>query len=183
MRRRSMHLAFAAAALGCTAAALHAGWQLRRTEALNAAVAAAAEARAPADARLADHPRVRLARATAQSAAGEHDEAAKLFNRIVQGRDQDALARAAAFNLGNMHLRQGMGEAGDAVRSLPMIELAKQRYRELLRARPDDWDARYNLERALWLAPEQARPPEDAEREAVERRQVMLRGMQPRALP
>ena len=35
-----------------------------------------------------------------------------------------------------------------------LVELAKQRYRDLLRADPGDWDARYNLERALWLAPE-----------------------------
>jgi hypothetical protein len=30
-----------------------------------------------------------------------------------------------------------------------LVELAKQRYRDLLRAEPQDWDARYNLERAL----------------------------------
>ena len=41
-----------------------------------------------------------------------------------------------------------------AFKSLPLIELAKQSYRDLLREDPNDWDARYNLERALWLAPE-----------------------------
>ena len=37
---------------------------------------------------------------------------------------------------------------------LPLIELAKQSYRDLLRETPADWDARYNLERALYLSPE-----------------------------
>ena len=37
---------------------------------------------------------------------------------------------------------------------LPLVELAKQSYRDLLRETPGDWDARYNLERALYLAPE-----------------------------
>jgi mxaK protein len=43
---------------------------------------------------------------------------------------------------------------GEAQRALPLIELAKQSYRDELRSNPADWDARYNLERALWLSPE-----------------------------
>ena len=38
--------------------------------------------------------------------------------------------------------------------ALPLVELAKQSYRDVLRDNPADWDAKYNLERALWLAPE-----------------------------
>ena len=52
--------------------------------------------------------------------------------------------------------------AGDRSDTRPLVELAKQRYRDLLRAEPQEWDARYNLERALWLAPElEPPPPED----------------------
>jgi len=40
-------------------------------------------------------------------------------------------------------------------------ELAKQAYRDVLRAEPHDWDARFNLERALRLLP-------DAEDESAE---------------
>ena len=36
----------------------------------------------------------------------------------------------------------------------PLLEMAKQRYRDLLLADPMDWQARYNLERALAAAPE-----------------------------
>jgi mxaK protein len=37
---------------------------------------------------------------------------------------------------------------------LPLVELAKQNYRDLLRDDPNQWDARYNLESALRLAPD-----------------------------
>jgi mxaK protein len=37
---------------------------------------------------------------------------------------------------------------------LPLIELAKEQYRELLRRDPQHWDARYNLERAQRLQPD-----------------------------
>jgi mxaK protein len=65
--------------------------------------------------------------------------------------------------------------------SLATLELAKQRYRDLLRVNPLDWDARYNLERALRLAPEEAAFAEDAV--PAEQRQVMLPGMVQRDLP
>jgi mxaK protein len=52
-----------------------------------------------------------------------------------------------------------------------MIEFAKQSYRNLLRDDPAAWDARYNLEYALRLAPEleesattEQGPPPDSER-------------------
>jgi mxaK protein len=48
-------------------------------------------------------------------------------------------------------LRARRADPGGA---LPLVELAKQSYRDALRAEPFDWDARYNLERALALAPE-----------------------------
>jgi mxaK protein len=44
-----------------------------------------------------------------------------------------------------------------------LVELAKRNYRLLLRETPADWDARYNLERALWLAPESAQEIADDE--------------------
>jgi mxaK protein len=62
-----------------------------------------------------------------------------------------------------------------------MLEQAKERYRELLRIDAGDWDARYNLERALWLAPETNNPP--ADRDAATQNAIKQRGSVPGYLP
>jgi mxaK protein len=65
--------------------------------------------------------------------------------------------------------------------AIPLIELAKESYRELLRAEPSDWGARYNLERAQRLLPDPyenetppSEPPSNAERAAT-----TMRGFSP----
>ncbi len=45
-------------------------------------------------------------------------------------------------------------DAGLASQALPLAELAKEQYRELLRRDPGFWEARYNLERAQRLLPD-----------------------------
>jgi mxaK protein len=57
-----------------------------------------------------------------------------------------------------------------------LVELAKRNYRILLREAPGDWDARYNLERALWLAPESEQEFVDAEPPEKERSVSTLQG-------
>lgn len=90
-----------------------------------------------------------------------------------QGRLQDALslyqdaaadpavAVAAHYNSGNIHLREALELAAQQAlaQSPQSVELAKQQYREALRRDPGHWPSKYNLERALWLAPEL---PDDA---------------------
>lgn len=195
MRRMSMHATFALLALGCAGVALVQGLRLREAEQLNAAVAAVAAAPAASDAAPAsrDAPReLRLAQALALARAGAHDAAFKSYAGLIGTGTPDAIGREALFNLGNMYLRQGSGLGGDAPATAvantspdaaPLVELAKQRYRDLLRAAPDDWDARYNLERALRLAPEEEEGFVEDPNVPVERRRVMLRGMDPGDLP
>jgi mxaK protein len=124
---------------------------------------------------------VRRARAGGRGRAGAHDAAFKAYGGVIRSGELDALGRQALFNLGNMYLRQALAGGGND--ALPLIELAKQRYRDLLRAMPDDWDARYNLERALRLAPEDQEAVAEEDNVPVERRRVMLRGMDPGDLP
>ncbi|MDO9314605.1 MAG: MxaK protein, partial [Burkholderiaceae bacterium] len=65
--------------------------------------------------------------------------------------------------------------------ALPLIELAKETYRELLRADPDNWAARYNLERAQRLLPDPDdgdAPPAEAPSNA-ERAATTMRGSSP----
>jgi mxaK protein len=212
MKRLSVHAVFAAAAIAAATLAAVQGVRLQRASALNAAIVAAAQAptgvstSASAAAGAASEPapsnmpnevprdaprEVRLARATALSQAGAFDAAFKTYSGLIEPAALDGVGRHALYNLGTMYLRQAVrlqptgGGAAPAASAEagPLIELAKQRYRDLLRAAPDDWDARYNLERALRLAPEENEAVAEEAPTNVERRNVMLRGMDPGDLP
>lgn len=116
----------------------------------------------------------RAAVAAANSAAsGAEDES---LNRYRALQDDTALGQAARFNTANALMRQAIAvrateQPGQAI---PLVELAKENYRELLRADPANWGARYNLERAQRLLPDPddsdappSEPPANAERAAT----------------
>lgn len=169
MTRRAIHAAFAAAALLCIAALASQGIRLHDATATNRAIAASAQWVPPTtDLPVVDR-RVALARAAALSKAGNTEAALRGFNALLSPGVADEVARAAMFDLGNLYLRQGIRATGNPAVFLPMLELAKQRYRELLRADPSDWDARYNLERALRHAPEDTEAFEQPDDRPVER--------------
>jgi len=112
-------------------------------------------------------PRVAFAAAWRAAAHGEDLRALTAYHRVAQVGDA-TLREAAHYNSANLHLREAMRvrEAGgptSAAQSLPLLELAKQGYRDVLRTSPQHWDAKYNLERALRLAPES----DEAEHEAL----------------
>jgi len=149
VRRRTIHFAFGAAALGCGLIAAQQGLRLHLANQVNEAIASASVSSADDGA-----AEARFARALALSKAGDSAAALQVYKALIQG-DRGDLKRSALYNLGNLHLREAMQAGPDeAAKSLPLIELAKQSYRDLLRIDPADWDARYNLERALLLAPE-----------------------------
>jgi len=160
VRRRTIHFIFGAAAIGFGATAAYQGIRLHQGNRINEAIASASVSSADSGV-----PEAQFARALELSESGDTSAAVQIYKALIQG-DRPDLQRAALFNLGNLHLREGLKSGPDeAARSLPLIELAKQSYRDLLRVDPTDWDARYNLERALWLAPEveQADAPEPPE--------------------
>jgi mxaK protein len=154
MRRALIHTVFGTVAICCAAWAAYGFVRLQQAQRIDQAILATNAASRDDPAR--DDPReVQLARAVALSKAGAYDAAARLYNGLIpESGPADEIARAALFDLGNLYLREGGGDSAQSVRSLAMIGEAKARYRLALRAEPDDWDARYNLERALWLAPE-----------------------------
>jgi mxaK protein len=190
MRRRSIHATFAGLALAAAVVTGIHALRLGQAMRLEAAVRSARQAPVLAAAGPADPatPReARLARALALAQAGAYEAAFKSYAALLPTEGApDPLAQQALFNLANMVLRQGLAQSaagpggGDA---LPLLELAKQRYRDLLRAEPGHWDARHNLERALRLAPEEEAPLAEGPDGPVERRQVMLRGMDAGDLP
>ncbi len=164
MRRRTVHSSFGAVAAVCGAVAIWYGMQLTQANRINAAIASAnaapgtprggpgtADARPPAAA--SNVPQAQLARAITLAKAGQFTAALKAYKSLLDSGDEVRLP--ALYNLGNLNMREALKNGpGEAQRALPLIELAKQSYRDDLRSNPADWDARYNLERALWLSPE-----------------------------
>jgi mxaK protein len=167
MRRRTAHALFAAASLALAALVALQWRQLAQAERINRAIAQAGPA-APGDR---DLPEARYADALALARAGRYEAALAAQKAFVQS-EHGPLRRAMQYDLGNLHLREALRRgAGEPDAALPLVELAKQSYRDALRADPGDWDARYNLERALALAPEAddenataAEPPANKER-------------------
>jgi len=169
MKRSRVHVTFACAALGCALLAGYYGTRLAHAKRVNAEIARADSASIePASIEPASIepgliepgqldsavPEAIFARARALSRAGDYRDAAKTYKLLIQG-EWLKLRADARYNLGNLYLREALKNGSEAaIQSVPLIELAKQSYRDLLRDNPMDWDARYNLELALRLAPE-----------------------------
>jgi mxaK protein len=145
-----VHLVFALASVALAVPAALQALRLQQALRINQAIARAAD---PAG-RPGDFAEARFAHAVALSRTGSYEAALAAHKALVQ-RERGRLRAAALYNLGNLHLRQALRNGpARALEALPLLELAKQALRDALRADPGDWDARYNLERALWLAPE-----------------------------
>lgn len=165
MKRSVVHCAFGVAALMCAGLVAYHAVRLDEIKRINTAIASARISAFDAAV-----PEARFARALALARAGESEAAMKAYKALIEGERRD-LSQAARYNLGNLYMRDALRDgASQAFRSLPLIELAKQRYREVLRNEPTHWDARYNLSRALQLAPEVEQELEEKE-EPPEREQ------------
>ncbi len=101
-------------------------------------------------------PAVLFARAHLAAAAGRTQEALALYQAAARDASSARVTSAALYNSGTLHLREALALARDnqLVQRPQSAELAKQRFRDALRADPTLWAAKYNLERALRLAPE-----------------------------
>lgn len=149
MKRSVVHGVFGVVALACAGLVAHHALRLNQIKRTNAAITSA---------HVSDFdpavPEARFARALAIARTGESDAAVKAYKAVIEG-DRHDLSQAARYNLGNLYMRDALANGESQVfRSLPLIELAKQSYRDVLRQEPTNWDARYNLSRALLLAPE-----------------------------
>ena len=125
--------------------------QIAAIEASTAAPLVALVSDAPAE--------LRFATAWVAAQHGELTRAVALYRDVAQARPD--LAGAALYDAANALVREGdrIAATGDWVGARPLLELAKETYREALRLDADRWDTRYNLERALRLAPEEEDMP------------------------
>jgi mxaK protein len=186
MKRLPIHLMFGAATLCCAVVAGYYAVRLQHIAQSNREVAAIGtqpRAQWSQPARESNDPAVRLAQAVALARAGQHAEAGKLYYDLSRGAPSSETGRLALYDLANMYLREAAGDdAQGPVRSPPMLETAKARYREVLRVDAGNWDARYNLERALRLAPE-AQDTADDTKDVKEQHNINVRGAAPEELP
>lgn len=128
--------------------------------------------------------RAQFAQAHALAASGADDAALQRYRALQSVPADSVLAQAASYNSANLLMRQAVvvragTQPGNAV---ALIELGKEMYRDILRADPQHWEARYNLERAqrLLADPDEqsdGQPPE-LRREA-ERSSSSSRGASP----
>jgi len=188
MKRISIHQLFSLSALAIAITAATLGWHLHKLQALKEVLA-----QVPATMnkhsdflvpdKFSNHPLVTLAIGNALSAGGELQLAERSFNSLIREHSHTQSGMDARFNLGNAYLRQGMDELTPANQRGPMLQLAKQRYRDLLQLAPQHWPARYNLERALRLAPELASESAAEPIDPVKRVQVIVPGFRKQDLP
>ena len=159
MKRRTVHSGFIAITLGLGVLATNYWLEMSAGRAISRSITEIPIALSANDTSFQSHqalryPETRLALANAHSERGSFEAAEAAFNGLIRDKSSAAMVRAAQFNLANAYLRQGLRDDLEANQRGPMLELAKQRYRDLLRLYPDDWDVRYNLELTLRLAPE-----------------------------
>ena len=125
-------------------------------------------------------PELQFAQAQALAASGVTDQA---INRYGALSADTALGGAARYNAANLLLRQALDLHNQqrAVQALALVELAKEGYRQVLRADAEHWAARYNLERAQRLLPDPEPDADDSNQAplAAERSATTMRGYSP----
>jgi mxaK protein len=123
---------------------------------------------------------VRFAQAHAQADSGAEEAALHLY-RSLEG--DSPLGQAARYNSANLLMRQAavVRAGSEPGKAIALIELAKEIYRDALRVDPENWNARYNLERAQRMLPDPDEldvAPPDNQRNA-ERAATTMRGYSP----
>lgn len=149
--------------------AVYAAWQIRSTDEQQILVTKAlAGEPEPVDA----SPTVRIARAVYLTREQQFEPALKIYQAVESASPNEETVRVAQYNAANLNMREAFSLIAndERGRALPLVEIAKQLYRELLRDTPSDEAVRYNLSRALLLVPDPVKepeglsPPDDAER-------------------
>ena len=103
-----------------------------------------------------DHFKAQFSQAFRDVEQGKAESALERLTMVLETDDSD-LEAAAYFNRGNIHLREAQTMPASDNARISLIGLAKQDYRNALLLNSSLWDARFNLELALLIVPEE--PP------------------------
>ncbi len=100
-------------------------------------------------------PRLRLAWAVYLLGKQRYEDALDVFSDLLTTAPPHLLPWVY-YNLGNLYLRRAQRQVEQTAfdEAMPLVALAKQSYRQVLRLKPDFWPARYNLEASIRLMPE-----------------------------
>jgi len=154
--RLTITLGTLAVAALCLAA--YEGWHLHRLQSWNETIARSRLSKPdplPVIAGRRDPLELRFARAHALGLKEQTQAALDLY-RQLESETSGRMRSDVQYNSANLYLEEALLLIGrdDPARALPLLELAKESYRDALRGGSNDWDVKYNLERTLRLAPE-----------------------------
>lgn len=111
-------------------------------------------------------PRAKMAYASVLVKHEKPDDALEVLTKVL-GEADTSLLSMAYYNRGNINLRGALKLSSSDGRQIPLAELAKQDYRSALALDPDMWNARYNLEIALRVVPEDPNNTADFEKNVI----------------
>ncbi|MFK8079578.1 MAG: hypothetical protein AB8B97_04770 [Granulosicoccus sp.] len=189
IKRRNAHLAFAIVSIGLAGAVAVQAFKLQQHRQLSAAVAAVPDSLETLDdvdvtVPMHSHPAVQVTLGSALAKGGSLEDAERILNSVVSDTSDIQTNTGAQFNLANAYLRQALLTGRETTsQTLPMVELAKQRYRDLLSESAQHWPARYNLESALRMAPEGSDRLDDGRIEPLKSVDVIVPGFEKKDLP
>jgi len=189
MKRSQVHSVFAILALTATTLIGVQQFQKHRLDSLADAISEIPESmesleEIDSDIRSNPHPAIQMALGSALAKSDNLAEAERILNPLANNPDDLETSTNAHYNLANAYLRSALNMGSQiSSSSLPLVELAKQRYRDLLKDAPDHWQARYNLERALTMAPEGTDREDDERIEPVKSVNVIVPGFEKKDLP
>lgn len=127
------------------------GYALWQTNKINAFISGDVESEL-----VPEHFKAQFAQAFRDVEEGKPESALERLTKVLETDDLQ-LEATAYFNRGNIHLREAQALAAADTARIALVGLAKQDYRNALLLNSSLWDARFNLELALLMVPEE--PP------------------------
>ena len=148
---KSLHIAhwlLVAVAVVSLLAVGQAGWSLLQTGKINTFISNPSESE-----QVPEHLNAQFAQAFTEAKQGKSVQALERLTAVLATSDSE-LESTAFYNRGNIHLRDAKALPASDTGRIALVGLAKQDYRSALLLDSALWDARFNLELALLMVPE-----------------------------